>query len=696
MVGAISDSTNTCLDTFNEFIEDLKRIHILNKLGVKGLVLGAWEDELGRLRIWAANIGAHQTGQSSLDFRLRDASHIREQIVKLLQSLLRKIQDARDALIKNEGETLVASPVQLDDVVGGDEDDDVENDSEDDGPGRSDDNEELMDDLVDQDEPETEIQELQGSLATTINCLFEMSILARKPASHDIYIGSKQADVAAFEPSDYKYVKGKYPGADDALVTRLGNAITRRRKYLTLRKWRAIQLRHGTGNVSLYERDFADSQDHDAWDKDIPHFSTRSILPTGNKFGVPPPPESSSAGAPIECPYCFYPINVHGSRSWAEHVFQDLQPYICIAQTCSSPDKLYSTRHEWLHHSKMIHPAGNIAESKSETNTGFVACPLCKEKLESGKQYDRHITRHLQDLALVLLPNSERSSDIEDYQDSDSVSSAESIDITTSDGRLKPLQSLPGSPVKQSANIKNVFSSYPKQAQDDVEEKSRKVAQINTLGAPTIKRLGAPRQQRREALLSMANLALLCLGARGRSEEVMKLREQVMADEKDLLGSRYSDTLIKMANLASLCLEEGSKPRDQRAEATVLQKQPVTDKKGLVGLDFFNTLTKMTNLASVCSEDGFGSRHEEELELRRQVLAARKEVLGLHDPQTLASMIDLASSYQANGYVEEAVTEYKNALLAIIIRLGLDHRSIVDTDHGSGTYYEKQGNMTDA
>jgi hypothetical protein len=34
-----------------------------------------WEDELGRLRVWAANIGAHQSGQSSLDYRLRDASH---------------------------------------------------------------------------------------------------------------------------------------------------------------------------------------------------------------------------------------------------------------------------------------------------------------------------------------------------------------------------------------------------------------------------------------------------------------------------------------------------------------------------------------------------------------------------------------------------------------------------------------------
>ena len=92
----------------------------------------------------------------------------------------------------------------------------------------------------------------------------------------------------------------------------------------------------------------------------------------------------------------------------------------------------------------------------------------------------------------------------------------------------------------------------------------------------------------------------------------------------------------------------------------------MTDKKGQVRLDFFDTVTKMTNLASVCSEDRlqFGSRHEEEVELRKQVLAARKDVFGLHHPHTLASMIDLALSYQANGHVEEPVTEFESALLA--------------------------------
>ena len=42
-----------------------------------------WQDEFGRFKIWAANIGAHQTGHLSLDFRLRDASSVREQVLRV-------------------------------------------------------------------------------------------------------------------------------------------------------------------------------------------------------------------------------------------------------------------------------------------------------------------------------------------------------------------------------------------------------------------------------------------------------------------------------------------------------------------------------------------------------------------------------------------------------------------------------------
>lgn len=47
------------------------------------------QDELGRFKIWARNIGALQprTMSSSLEYRLRDASRARQLVVKLLKRL---------------------------------------------------------------------------------------------------------------------------------------------------------------------------------------------------------------------------------------------------------------------------------------------------------------------------------------------------------------------------------------------------------------------------------------------------------------------------------------------------------------------------------------------------------------------------------------------------------------------------------
>ena len=155
---SISVSIAHCLKAFNEFIQGLEHPE---KVPPNGFIVQDWRDELGRLRMWAANIGAHQAGQSSLDFRLRDASHIRQQVIKLLNDILQRLREAKD-LIENG------------------EDDDVES---------------LDEDSSEDENPKSEAQQLRGSVAILINCLFQMSILIRKPAQHDIRIESKMVRV---------------------------------------------------------------------------------------------------------------------------------------------------------------------------------------------------------------------------------------------------------------------------------------------------------------------------------------------------------------------------------------------------------------------------------------------------------------------------------------------------------------------
>ena len=452
MAASISSSIIACLKSFNEFLE---RISYIQKRNVEGLVVGAWEDELGRLRMWAANIGAHQTGQSSLDFRLRDASHIREQIIKLLQGLLRRLHEARDVLADDE-------------------------DSDD---------KEIIGVSLDEEDPKTEIEELQQSVATNINCLFQMSMLVRKPAQHDVYLGSKRADVAAFEPFDYNHVREKYPEADDALVKRLGNAITRRRQYLKYRERHAAKLKQGISNVDPGGHDISNVHESGTINLDTKSilsdtiatdfqnrniefednvsdtgFSQTSYAPTllsGGNVAIPPPPKNSLGGVPFECPYCFFVITIDGTRSWNKHVFRDLQPYVCIAPVCTTSSKLYSTRHEWLYHLQFVHPAVTTDNGAPKDSWASAACPLCREEVEPGRQFNRHLARHLQELALFILPGGEEDSDGSENRDAESNSNAESIDLAASSHGSKSPEDLPAEPVL--APHENLDVSHAKQ-----------------------------------------------------------------------------------------------------------------------------------------------------------------------------------------------------------------------------------------
>ena len=317
MQGSISWSIVSCLKVFNRFVQEIHDQDDEMR----------WQDELGRLRIWASNIGAHQTNQSSLDYRLRDSSHIRQQIIKLLDGVVQTLRDARDAISRGDNE-----------------EEDVES---------------LEGSSSEDEEPQSEVRQLQQSVVTLINCLFQMSMLVRRPAQHDLRVGSKNPDVAYFAPHDYRHVRAKFPEADEFVISRLGHALTRRRMHLKYRERHAMKLKQGINNATrdvahddnaaslLSETVATDAQN---WNVDFQDDVSDSVLsqtsyaPTlidGGDITIPPPPRESRRGAPFECPYCYYIVIANSSRSWNRHVFSDLQPYICIKESCKIPAKLY-------------------------------------------------------------------------------------------------------------------------------------------------------------------------------------------------------------------------------------------------------------------------------------------------------------------------------------------------------------------
>ncbi|KAL8792564.1 MAG: hypothetical protein Q9195_004863 [Heterodermia aff. obscurata] len=393
MTSSISSSIIAALKSFNEFIQQIKAPDCE---AVEGLSIRGWEDELGRLRVWAANIGAHQTNQSSLDFRLRDASHVREQIIKLLHSLNRRLDDAREVLQEAD-----------------DEDSEVSSDAEQE---------------VEKLDLEPEMLQMQHSAAAIINRLFQMSILVRKPAQVDHRVRSSRAEVAAFEPFDYGHVRDKFPRAEEALISRLGSAITTRRMYLKYRERHAAKLKQGINGVSTgaanegsvavlsdtMATNLRDSNiDFDEKTSESGESSTSyaATLMSGGAITVPPPPIESQNGNPFECSLCFHIIKIESTKSWIKHVFLDLQPYICLDINCATSQKLYATRRDWLHHMKTSHTEGTGLRIVTD---GAIVCPLCAASFNDEMQLAIHSARHLQDLALFVLPQS-----LHDFEEDD-------------------------------------------------------------------------------------------------------------------------------------------------------------------------------------------------------------------------------------------------------------------------------------
>lgn len=204
----ISSNLNSCLKELAGLIasDSLARYE-------SEVPLRRWKDELGRLRVWAANIGAHQVGQSSLDYRLRDASHIKDQTVKLLERMRQLLDDLKEVMSED------ASEDEHEDIHAGDHDWDDDN--------------------------VTEIQQIYHNVVEINDHLFKMTMAIRRPARHDQLLGMERSDATSFEPWAQQHVSNKYPHADAFLVNRIASSMARQRATLKYRERHRAKLSQG-------------------------------------------------------------------------------------------------------------------------------------------------------------------------------------------------------------------------------------------------------------------------------------------------------------------------------------------------------------------------------------------------------------------------------------------------------------------
>ncbi|PGH30734.1 hypothetical protein GX50_06496 [[Emmonsia] crescens] len=378
------------------------------------------QDEYGRLRVWTGNIGAHKSGRSSLEYRLRDASHIRAQIALLFDALTGSLSEVL-AIVSGE-----RSP----------EEEDIEDWSDDD---YSDNGSIPYEDELPQ---PAELFQLLEDIKVVIKCLYKLSMAIRQPAQHDRL--KTNIDLAHFTQFDIQHVEQKFPNAERWLAQRLGKAITKRREYLKGRERHHEKLAQGA--VATTTALFADNSNTEAGQRTLLSETTAttfvddsaaiglytaggdadtgpapsetsyaSTVGDDTKLHLPPLPEEAESNPHgFECPYCYYLISVRGPLSWARHIFDDLQPYICTFRDCPTPNKTYDRRRAWFNHEKTAHRSARLPQGDFRSvllqsagpvdKLSAVGCPLCRETVPNLHLLERHLARHLEQLALFAMP----------------------------------------------------------------------------------------------------------------------------------------------------------------------------------------------------------------------------------------------------------------------------------------------------
>ena len=83
---SIASQYASCKNSFNKLLQDVKKSN--DQAAALRLL-----NEFGRFRVWAGNAGAHRTGRVSLDHRLREASHVYDELTKLLGELRKNLEE---------------------------------------------------------------------------------------------------------------------------------------------------------------------------------------------------------------------------------------------------------------------------------------------------------------------------------------------------------------------------------------------------------------------------------------------------------------------------------------------------------------------------------------------------------------------------------------------------------------------------
>jgi hypothetical protein len=356
---SITHQAHRCIVTFASAISSLQGSDQQTQQELPPTTL---EDELGRFHIWSGNTGAHGVGKVSLDHKLREASHIKERVLQLLQSLTEGLEESMK-------------------IIDGDRK--PWEDFSDSGSDCSDNDDENTLVVIDS---ASELVQLASHISEIITCLMRLSVSFRNPAPHDQFRESRTIDISHHEEFDVGHVRDKFPLAEQYLVVRLGQAISRRRQYLKYREEHRARLASGVDLTEIRldgeEGTVISSIPSDLKSKfggkrleesvmfqdTISETSFASSASGRAKLRPPPLPEQGQDEKPFDCPLCHRFICVDQSSAWFKHVYEDLQPYV---GNLISTYRLGLTSPSYVPSATAVH---QIAPMNHDTNGSTMRC----------------------------------------------------------------------------------------------------------------------------------------------------------------------------------------------------------------------------------------------------------------------------------------------------------------------------------
>jgi len=253
MAVLISNSHEKCFFAFQDLLDALQRP--ARDLGDQ-VRANDVQEEFGKYKIWAGNVGAAHSGKRyeiSLDYRLREASFLAHQVLKLLKTLIDKLENAsslvrggrkpfEEYVERSEEPILSPSSSEADE-----EEEDAQSSPWDisSSSGESNDTYGETQFAVGSNStpcriaklgqlPAQELPRLLASIKFVISCLYRIPI--RKPAPFDRFKDDARLEWSCFQHFDVLYVSDKFPHLDCDVATRLGQMITRWRQLLFYRQ----------------------------------------------------------------------------------------------------------------------------------------------------------------------------------------------------------------------------------------------------------------------------------------------------------------------------------------------------------------------------------------------------------------------------------------------------------------------------